>query len=145
MRLGDEDAEAIRASFRAVCVDARGAAESFYRHLFEVAPATRRLFIADMDRQGVKLINTLAVVVAQIQNWGALAPMVEDLALRHLAYGVQPDHYAVVGVALRKMLAERLGAQWTPAIDTAWARAYAAIAAAMVAEAYAPEDVDFEP
>ncbi len=110
MRLTDQEAELVRASFRVLSVDGPGAAACFYGRLFEISPETRGLFVADLARQGVKLMSTLA-------------PVVEDMAFRHLAYGVRPEHYSVVGEALQEMLAERLAADWTPEVAAAWAKA----------------------
>lgn len=136
MRISDEEADLIRASFRALNVDPPRAAEAFYRHLFEIDPASRDLFVADMARQGVKMMSTLGVVVAQIQAWELLAETVEDLAIRHLAYGVRPEHYASVAAALQAMFEERLHDAYTPATAAAWAKAYAGLSSAMIAAAY---------
>ena len=42
-----------------------------------------------MERQGAKLIQTLEVVVEQLDQWGLLQTAVEDLGIRHAAYGVR--------------------------------------------------------
>ena len=136
MRVSEEDSDLIRASFRAVSLDGARAAEAFYRHLFLIDPATRRLFVADMHHQGVKLMSTLGVIVAQVQHWEMLSDMVEDLAVRHLAYGVRPEHYTAVGGALQHMFEERLGDAFSPEAAAAWTRAYAALSAVMVAATY---------
>ena len=39
-----------------------------------------------------------------------------DLARRHVAYGVQPEHYALVGSALLWTLEQGLGDEFTPAL-----------------------------
>src|SRR5688500_13634793 len=113
MRLTNHQADLIRASFRAVSEDAPASAAAFYRHLYRVAPDTRRLFVADIGSQGIKLMSTLAVATTQVQDWRLLQPVLEALAMRHLAYGVRPEHYPAVGAALQGMFAERLGDKWT--------------------------------
>ncbi len=138
MRLDEREADLIRESFRGVAADPVRAAEIFYRRLFEAAPQVRPLFVGDLARQGQMLISTLGVVVAQMQRWDVLAPMVEDLALRHVAYGVQADHYPVVGGALVAMLHDMARPALAAETEAAWAKAYAALSSSMIAAAYGP-------
>jgi len=140
MRVTEAEADLIRASFRAVGVDSHHAAEVFYQHLFAADPALRRLFVTDMRRQGVKLMSTLGLIAAQVQDWELLMPMVEDLAMRHLAYGVEARHYPLAGAALQAMLETVLEEAFTPAVASAWARAFTGLQDAMVAAAYPPAD-----
>lgn len=137
MRLSEREADVIRGSFRAISADPSGAARVFYDHLFEIAPHTRRLFVTDLERQGAKLVATLAFVVAEVEAWVNVAPLAEELALRHLAYGVQPDDYRPVGLALQAMLHATLGADCTPEVAAAWARVYDALQLQMIEAAYA--------
>lgn len=136
MRLSEREADLIRGSFRLISADPSRAARAFYDNLFEIAPHTRRMFVTDLERQGVKLIATLAFVVAEMGAWVNVAPPVEDLALRHLAYGVQPDDYRSVGLALQAMLHASLGSGCTPEICAAWARVYDALQMQMIESAY---------
>src|SRR5690606_22555254 len=57
-----------------------------------------------------------------------LVPLLEDLGERHHAYGVSPGNFDVMGRALLAVLAETEGAQWTPATEALWTRAYQSIA-----------------
>jgi hemoglobin-like flavoprotein len=125
------EAELVRAAMRTLMADAPAAGACFYAHLFRLAPQLRGLFVTDVARQGMKLMETLAAVAEQIDNWGALDEKLSALALRHTAYGVRPADYAPVGVALRLMLAERLGPACTPEMEAAWRHAYAAVEAEM--------------
>ncbi|PJN95188.1 hemin receptor [Amaricoccus sp. HAR-UPW-R2A-40] len=136
MRLSEREADLIRASFRAIAADAPNAAGAFYGHLFEIAPHTRRMFVKDVNRQGAKLVATLGFVVAEMDAWVNVAPLVEELALRHLAYGVLPDDYRLVGLALQAMLSATLGSACTSETSAAWARLYDALQSQMTAAAY---------
>ena len=49
----------------------------------------------------MKLMATLGTVAMRIEDWPALRPEIEQLGLRHLAYGVRPEHYAPTGEALQ--------------------------------------------
>lgn len=136
MALTKDEIQLIRESFRMVSQSNEQAADRFYRNLFEAAPETRHLFVNDMKTQGAMLMSKLGLVVAQLQNMDALAPMLEDLALRHVAYGVKPEHYPLVGAALVKMMSDMLGDEFTPEAKAAWINAYNALEMLMVSTAY---------
>lgn len=139
MALNDEERELIRSSFRLAARNRRQAAARFYEILFEQAPEARALFIKDLEQQGGELMSKLGLIVAELQNIQGLMPVLEDLALRHVAYGVKPEHYAPVGVALVEMLAESLGDDFTPETRAAWTKAYAEVAELMIHSAYTYE------
>lgn len=141
MQLDAEDRLLIKQSFDALAADAKGAAASFYRNLFRIRPDLRRLFVADLDKQGFKFTQMLEVIVSQVGQWGLLRTALEDLAIRHVAYGVTAAHYDAVGEALLAMLRERLGDRSSAATLEAWSKLYAAIGDTMTAYAY-PSDGD---
>jgi nitric oxide dioxygenase len=136
-----EDIDLLRASFAQLAPREREVAAMFYERLFEADPSVRRLFAGDMEVQGVKLMSMLGAIVARIHDLAALAPMIEDLAVRHVGYGVRPAHYHAMGDALMATLSTALGPRFTPAVEAAWARAYVALSTTMIAAAYpAPRD-----
>jgi len=136
MALSSEERELVQIGFRKVSENGQEAADRFYAHLFEIAPQTRELFLNDMELQGAQFISKLGLIVAELQNFEGLLPVLEDLALRHVAYGVRPEHYRPVGEALQRMLAEELEDDYTPAVRAAWAKAYDDIAKVMIRSAY---------
>ena len=142
MKITRAEADLIRNGFAIVAADRAAAAQSFYAHLFRIAPETRDLFVVDMAQQGKKLMDTLAVIVDLIERWGMLRTELEGLALRHLAYGVRPEHYAATGAALLAMLQDRLGPKFTPGMADAWRRAYEEIRDTMISSAYGLPDGD---
>lgn len=122
----------VRASWGLVARAPRGVAERFYARLFDIEPSLRPLFThTDMDHQGDKLVQTLAVVVAGLDDLGRLRPAITALGQRHRGYGVQMPHYDVVGQALLDTLAEFLGDAFEPPVRAAWATAYTAVAECM--------------
>jgi hemoglobin-like flavoprotein len=127
----------VQASFAKVAPIAPQAAALFYGRLFETAPETRALFPGDMDAQGAKLMAALALVVNNLDALEAVVPAVQDLAKRHVAYGVRPDHYKLVGAALLWTLEQGLGDGFTPAVAAAWAAAYGTLSEVMITAAYA--------
>ena len=126
----------VQASFKKVAPIADQAAALFYGRLFETAPEVRALFTGDLKAQGRKLMTTIATVVNGLDDLDAIAPAVCDLAKRHVAYGVRPEHYAPVGAALLWTVEQGLGGNFTPAVSAAWAAAYAALSDMMIAAAY---------
>ncbi|MEM8754222.1 MAG: globin domain-containing protein, partial [Pseudomonadota bacterium] len=104
------------------------------------APEVEPLFKGDIDAQAEKLMATLQAIVAGLDDFDALRPVAEDLAARHVAYGVTPRHYEPVGEALLFTLSKGLEAAFTPEVEAAWSRAYGALSEAMVASAYPKAD-----
>ncbi|MEM9222873.1 MAG: globin domain-containing protein [Pseudomonadota bacterium] len=121
-------------SFAAIARNPDDFAEQFYCQLFEIAPDLRLLFKDDLRAQGRKVVSTLGVVVAGIHRGDVLKPVLSDLARRHVAYGVEPHHYEIVGKALMQTLARMLGED-APALDV-WRVTYGAVAQAMIDAAY---------
>jgi hemoglobin-like flavoprotein len=131
-----EQVKLVQESFAQVAPIADKAAEIFYDRLFEVAPAVRPMFPADMAQQRKLLMATLAAVVRGLSNLSSVLPTASALAKRHVGYGAKPEHYAVVGDALLWTLARGLGPQWTPEVAVAWTEAYTTLSGYMIAEAY---------
>jgi hemoglobin-like flavoprotein len=127
--------ELVQTSFAKVLPISEQAAEIFYARLFELAPGVRALFKGDMVEQGRKLMSMLRSVVGTLNKLDVLVPVAERLAERHVGYGAQPAHYAVVGQALIDTLDKGLGADFTPETRAAWETAYGTLSAVMIAAA----------
>ncbi|HET6969559.1 MAG TPA: globin family protein [Phenylobacterium sp.] len=125
----------VKSSFAEVAKIAEPAAGLFYGRLFEVAPSVQHLFKGDLTAQGRKLMAALAMVVGSLDRMDQILPQVEHMARRHVAYGAEEAHYAVVGDTLIWTLEQGLGDAFTPAVRQAWAEAYAALSGAMIAAA----------
>ena len=126
----------VQDSFAKVAPISEQAAVLFYDRLFEVAPAVKAMFPADMTEQRKKLMGTLAVVVNGMTNLEAVLPAASALAKRHVNYGAKPEHYPVVGGALLWTLEKGLGDGWTPDVAEAWTAAYGTLSGYMISEAY---------
>jgi hemoglobin-like flavoprotein len=118
-------------SFRKVLPVVGVTADVFYDRLFEIAPDTRALFPDDLAAQKKKFITMLATVVTNLHEFKRIAPVVEDLGVRHATYGVIAKHYEPFGIALLEALENSLGVDFTPPVRTAWAEAYMTLADAM--------------
>jgi len=134
--MSPDQVKMIQESFAKVAPISEQAAAIFYGRLFEVAPQVEPLFGGDMKEQGRKLMTTLAVVVNGLGNLEAVLPAARVLAKRHVDYGVEPAHYAVVGEALLWTLEKGLGPQWNAELAAAWAAAYGTLSDFMIGEAY---------
>lgn len=111
-------------------------AATFYAELFLIDPSLRRLFSGDMIRQGERLMASLRYIVAGISDPDSILPTVRSLAVRHIAYGVEAQHYPMVGVALLRTFKHELGRDFTPEAYAAWAKAYKLLSDAMCEAAY---------
>ena len=126
----------VQSTFAQVVPIKAQAAELFYGRLFEIAPEAKPMFTGDMDQQGEKLMMSLAVVVNGLENLDTILPAVKDLAVRHVEYGAEPEHYPLVGAALLWTLSQGLGDGFTPEVESAWTNAYGALSSVMIEAAY---------
>jgi hemoglobin-like flavoprotein len=114
------------------------AAGLFYQRLFALDPSVRPMFKGDMREQGLKLMKMLGMIVNGLTRLDELVPAAQDLARRHVGYGVQPAHYDTVGAALLWTLEQGLGSKFSDDLKSAWAAAYGTLANVMKEAAYAP-------
>ena len=126
----------VQDSFAKVAPISEQAAVMFYDRLFEVAPAVKSMFPADMTEQRKKLMATLAVVVNGLGDLQSILPAASALAIRHVGYGARAEHYPVVGAALLWTLEKGLGEAWTPDVAAAWTAAYGTLSGFMISKAY---------
>ena len=131
MSMTPRQVEIVQSTFRSVQPMAATAGEIFYTRLFEIDPATRALFRGDMKQQAHNFMQVLAVAVSGLSSMSTLAPIVQELGLRHATYGVKPEHYDAVRQALLYALARILQDAWTEEVRSAWATAYAMLAGVM--------------
>ena len=90
------------------------AAAIFYKKLFEYDPSLKALFKGNMASQGNKLMATLGLAVKGLNDLEKLVPVLENLAKKHLEYGVKVEGYTPVGNALRFTWKQGLGSEFTP-------------------------------
>lgn len=127
----ETDIMLVRRTFDLIVPIAGVAADLFYDRLFYVAPSVRRMFPRDMADQKRKLMVVIATSVQNLGNLDALVPLAKALGARHAIYGVTAAHYQVGGDALMWTLERTLAGDFTPAVERAWRRAYALLAAIM--------------
>ncbi|MEH6449202.1 MAG: globin family protein [Oleispira sp.] len=123
----------VQSTFNIIAPIADDAAALFYSKLFEIDPSLKSMFKGDMTDQRKKLMQILGVAVSSLNNLEAIVPAVQDLGRRHVKYGVRPQHYNTVAEAILWMLAQTLGATFTPTIKQSWTEVYTVLADTMVA------------
>lgn len=121
----------VQASFAKVAPIADTAADLFYTRLFELDPSLSRLFRGDRSEQGKKLMQMIGAAVRGLNDLDKLVPVVQQLGVRHLGYGVEDQHYDTVGSALLWTLEKGLGADFTSEVREAWTTVYGVLAKTM--------------
>jgi hemoglobin-like flavoprotein len=130
-----EQVQLVKSSWQQVVPIADKAAELFYGKLFELDPSVKPLFKGDMVEQGQKLTKMLNTAVNGLERLNAIVPAVQQLGVRHIAYGVRDEHYDTVGAALLWTLGAGLGDAFTDDVREAWATVYGILADTMKAAA----------
>jgi hemoglobin-like flavoprotein len=110
----------------------RKLAEQFYGRFFELAPDTRRLFPDDMERQQLKLMDTIAAIVGTLDQRELFQSIISHTGRKHADFGVQTSHFTAFGEALIWGLQQQFGPAFTPEMQQAWIVLYDAIQAEMM-------------
>lgn len=142
--MNPEQIDLIQSSWKKVLPIADTAADLFYDRLFETAPGVRDLFPEDMAGQKKALLAMLGRVVASLNDLGSLVPAVQDLGVRHIGYGTDPEHYPVVGATLLWTLEQGLGDEWNDDLKEAWSAAYGVLSETMIDAAKAHANAEEE-
>src|SRR5262249_1605525 len=133
-----EQIDLVRKSFDALWPFRRKLAEQFYGRFFELAPETRRLFPSDMEKQQLKLMDTIAAIVGALDQREMFQSIISHTGRKHAEFGVQTSHFVAFGDALIWGLRQQFGPAFTPEMQQAWIVLYDAIQAEMTRAAKAP-------
>lgn len=136
MSITDRQIQLIQESFTHVEPIAEQAAEIFYSKLFEYDPSLKPLFKNNMKDQGKKLMTMLKMAVNGLNNLDKLVIVLQQLAERHVNYGVEPKDFTPVGNALLYTLKTGLGDKWNPELRQAWVDVFRLMATVMKQHAY---------
>ena len=121
----------VQTSFGKVEPIAEQAADIFYTKLFEYDPKLKPLFKSDIKAQGRKLMATLKVATAGLNDLDTLVPVLHQLAERHVNYGVKAADFTPVGNALLYALHQGLGDDFTDEVREAWVEVFRLVATTM--------------
>ncbi len=124
MPLTERQIRLVQFSFEKLTENIDQSAALFYDHLFHLDPSLKAMFKGDMRQQGRKLMQTLLVAVNGLDDFSMVSSSIRELGKRHVNYGVQANHYDLVGVALLKMVEQGMGNEHTSEISGAWTQLY---------------------
>ena len=96
----------------------------FYSKLFAINPSLQKMFGTDMNAQYGKLMEMLSLIVVRLDNLEMISTEINEMAVRHVKYGVTPAHYKMVGKALLWTLEQGLGNDWNEELREAWSACY---------------------
>ncbi|MFC3040543.1 NO-inducible flavohemoprotein [Virgibacillus xinjiangensis] len=102
----------------------------FYEKLFSKAPELYNIFNQTNQQRGIQqeaLAYSVYAAGENIDDLSNIKPLVMRIAEKHVALGVKPEQYPVVGETLLEAVKEVLGDQATDEVIQAWGEAYNAI------------------
>lgn len=107
----------------------------FYQLMLREHPEVKAFFNEAHQAQGTQaraLAGAVLAYAANIDRLEALAGALPRIIQKHVALGVQPEHYPIVGQCLLRAIKEVLGDAATDEIIDAWAQAYGALAQLLI-------------
>jgi len=104
----------------------------FYSKLFFDMPHLENLFHNSKNAQAKKLVDMLSVIVGRLDNLEELMGEIQQLATRHVQYGVKEQHYKAVGTALLWTLQQGLGKDWDEKVKEAWTSCFQTLSDIMI-------------
>lgn len=130
----------VETSFDLIAPDGDRLMDVFYARLFEAAPAVRPLFAGtDLARQKSMLLGTLILLRKSLRDLDRIVQALRALGARHVEYGAEAAHYALVGDVLIASMAAVAGDAWRPEYEAEWTAAYGVVAGVMLEGAAASE------
>lgn len=117
----------VKASAPALAEHGSAITAAMYARLFQDAHIRSLFNHANQGESGAQVHALAAAILAyarNIDNLGALAPVVERIAYKHVGYHILPEHYPFVADALLAAIKEVLGDAATDDILAAWGEAY---------------------
>jgi len=89
------------------------------------SPALRKLW--------AKVIDAIGSAVAGLQDVSRLVPMLQQLGMRHVGYGLKTEYFVVAEKVMVEVLKEGLGDFFNKEIENAWVMVYGFMTATMLA------------
>ncbi|MEF2964519.1 NO-inducible flavohemoprotein [Paenibacillus sp. M1] len=123
--------ETIKSTVPVLEVHGQTITKQFYQMMFKNHPELLNIFNHANQRQGKQpaaLANAVYAAAAHIDRLEEILPVVKDIAQKHRALGIMPEHYPIVGENLLAAIKTVLGDAATDEIIDAWAKAYGVIA-----------------
>jgi nitric oxide dioxygenase len=134
--LSAETIAIIKATVPALQQHGEAITRHFYQVMFREHPEVKAFFNEAHQATGSQakaLAGAVLAYAAHIDRLDELAGALPRIIQKHVALGIQPSHYPIVGRCLLKAIREVLGAAATDEIIDAWAQAYGALADLLIA------------
>jgi len=93
---------------------------SFYKRLLRTEPLLKAYFKRDIEDHAHQLVDVLVILINNLDKRDYLIDHLRELGFRHKAYGVQPEHYAIVCDCLIFSLREFAGPRWNERAEQGW-------------------------
>ena len=122
--MSPEQVNLITQSFDEMWPIRRNLAAKFYTRFFENAPDAQRLFPTDMERQYLKLMDTIAALVGALNNHMLFQSIIGHTARQHVRFGVTASQLSAFGEALIWGLEQQFGSAFTSEMRRAWVELY---------------------
>ncbi len=90
-----------------------------------------------MEKQRIKLMNTLAALVGTLDKRDMFQAIISHTGRQHAQFGAQPSHFTAFGEALIWGLRQQLGPAFTPELEQAWSALYDDVQSRMISAAQA--------
>lgn len=128
----------------------------FYKKFFQLQPEAKQLFPMrvrmryqdwasevqedenDLDNSPAlrklwaKVIDAVGSAVAGLHDVNKLVPMLIQLGMRHVGYGLKPEYVQLAGTILVDVLKEGLGDAFTKEIENSWVMVFGFMSATML-------------
>ena len=130
--LSDVQIDLIRRSAERLAASNMAATDAFYVKLFQTAPAVRPLFSEDMFEQSEKLWQSIVMIVESADNLDQIRLALMALGKRHVDYGAEPSHYAIVTDVLIETMSTLMRDEWSADYRAAWTAALGAVCETML-------------
>ena len=108
-----------------------------FKNIFKIAPGAVALFpfknAADIYTDKVFLVHattvasTVGTAVSLLEDLATLVPVLQDLGFSHAKRGILPEHYPIVGQALKNTLKAGLKQNWNKHVSQAWEYVYSIV------------------
>lgn len=96
----------------------------FYERFFEIAPEVQPLFKKDIAAQGKALVGMISTMLGLFNNIHSHSETekttLDNLAKRHVGYGVKCSYYGTFGEVLFWALKKVLGAEFNEETERSW-------------------------
>mmetsp|Transcript_64642 Transcript_64642/g.114984 ORF Transcript_64642/g.114984 Transcript_64642/m.114984 type:complete len:175 (+) Transcript_64642:80-604(+) len=147
--LDDRDITLVQETFaRAAMLGTSCVGRVVFMNIFKIAPEAKDLFPfvktdpnpwgpgTRLEAHVIKVVETLATAISLLRDLPTLVPVLQQLGLKHVGYGVLPVHYDIVGQAIIASLATALGDKFTDPVKNAYLKVWTIVKDTMCGDNY---------